>query len=549
MLSSPCFSASLPLAVGRLRLTATRDRLLCTHTGSPPRAVDPAAVGKTVTNKPVAEKAPVTSGKTFRVLDPDTPASQLPPPPPVHRSVPTFGILLENKLGLSTAASRAARYNGIYTSDFFISPMHLVTDADAITEQARHPSLFGTAGASEPLEDAFGADSILHVEGAQHDFVRGTWSPAFNRKIFPLYFAILQEKIDAAWAQMADRTAAGERVLLDPAVREMYLSAIVRLSTGIELDGDEAGELRKNFGTFQNLMFAKGVPILHARGERAKAGLLKILQDTVEDYLVSRAAAIEKLRAFGDDVSEAVKGLAVGEFNVMLIFIARSPLQTGAGAHRDPVWFKRIAEWMVGFWFAAFGTASVTTISSCFELGMDQSIADVLVAEQEALVADAGGSRTVTFEQAMNQMPLMKSYTTEILRLRPVAMGVFRQARQDTEVLGRLVKEGDIVYQDFLAAMTDADRYPDPLAVRPDRFLPHTGQAPPPRIFTFGAPGSPHYCLGASLAGLMMNCALGTLLRDYTLELDPQQSRGYEFLPEIVPSSRVIVKNLKRRKA
>lgn len=542
MLSPLSFAASQPLSIYPPPVAATRRRLLCTLEGSPPRTTDPTVAAKTLT-----EKAALASGKTFRVLDPDMPAEQLPPPPPVYRSLPKMGILFENKFGLSTPASRAARYGGIYTSDFFVNRMHFVTDADAIYELVQNPALFGSKGSSEAMEDAFGSDAMLHKDGPEHEAARAVWAPVFSRKIFPLYFAVLQEKIDAGWARMADATAAGERVLIDPAVRQMYLSAIVKLSTGIEMEADEASELRENFQTFQNLMFLKGVPVLYGRGQRAKKTILRILEEVIEDYLASRADVIEKLRAYGDNVPEAVKGMAGGEFNVMLLFIAHSPLKTGHGAPRDPVWFSRIAEWMVGFWFAAFGTASVTTISSCFELGMDARIANMLAAEQDALVVDAGGEHKISFEQAMGGMPLLQSYTTEILRLRPVAFGVFRRARQDTEVLGHMVKDGDILYQDFQAAMTDAGRFPDPFVLRPDRFLPRTGQAPPPRIFTFGVPGSPHYCLGAALAGLMMNCALGTLLRHYTLELDPRQSRDYKTLPEIVPKSQVVVNRLKRR--
>ena len=63
----------------------------------------------------------------------------------------------------------------------------------------------------------------------------------------------------------------------------------------------------------------------------------------------------------------------------------------------------------------------------------------------------------------------------------------------------------------------------------------------------FGDPKSPHYCIGAALAKVLIKTNISVLLREYELVLDPNQSKNYKDFPDNSPSSEVIVQKLQKK--
>ena len=106
----------------------------------------------------------------------------------------------------------------------------------------------------------------------------------------------------------------------------------------------------------------------------------------------------------------------------------------------------------------------------------------------------------------------------EVLRLEPPFQLVTRRALADVEVGGVVLPEGCRVVLLLAAANRDPDRFPDP-----DRFVPGRSG----RHLAFGA--GVHYCLGAPLAKLEADVALGALARrlvDPELVADPPRYRA-----------------------
>lgn len=141
-------------------------------------------------------------------------------------------------------------------------------------------------------------------------------------------------------------------------------------------------------------------------------------------------------------------------------------------------------------------------------------------------------------------MPLLDSYITEILRLRPPAPAMIRTVARDVEILGYYVPKGSTVLCQFRIAHYDDTVYPSSNMILMDRFV---GKPKPPPVLSFGPPGSPHYCVGSALAKTMMKATFSTLLRQYLFELDPLQSRGYRFIPEMLPKSGAVVESITER--
>ena len=118
----------------------------------------------------------------------------------------------------------------------------------------------------------------------------------------------------------------------------------------------------------------------------------------------------------------------------------------------------------------------------------------------ERLVAEIdGGART----------PTCRAVVAESLRLRPVVPLAGRRLSSELRVNGHVLPPGTDVTPAIWLAHTRADRYPEPFAFRPERFL---EQAPATYAWIpFG--GGVRRCLGAAFAEMEMRVALAEILR------------------------------------
>jgi cytochrome P450 len=121
----------------------------------------------------------------------------------------------------------------------------------------------------------------------------------------------------------------------------------------------------------------------------------------------------------------------------------------------------------------------------------------------------------------------------ETLRLRPVILGVGRVVRDEPfEVGGYLIPPGVEINPSIGAIHRRSDRYPDPQAFRPERFL--SDDAPDTYSWLpFG--GGTRRCLGASFATFEMKIVIRRVLERARLEPvgRPEKGvrRGITFVP------------------
>lgn len=112
---------------------------------------------------------------------------------------------------------------------------------------------------------------------------------------------------------------------------------------------------------------------------------------------------------------------------------------------------------------------------------------------------------------------LMKPAVEEFLRYySPLTLATFRWAREDVEYGGKLMRRGDQIIVSLSAANRDEESFLQP------ELLDITRQENRHLAFSKGI----HYCLGASLARLEGQIAIGTLLRrlpDLGLQVEPEE--------------------------
>ena len=282
-------------------------------------------------------------------------------------------------------------------------------------------------------------------------------------------------------------------------------------------------------------------------GLKTRDALVEILCDIVRDNLQKNRALIERLRGYGEDelVRQVTKEIRSGvdNINVLLITITSSTLSTDPRSKPDEEEVMNVAVSMCLLWLAGNATSAAASQSITYELGKRPDHVAQLVAEQEALIAAEGGSRELTFEQTI-KMPLLHSYITEICRTRPPVSRNFRLAARDMEIGGYYVPKNTYISCDFFNAHMDENIYPRASEIIIDRFLDRKNARP---ILSFGPPGSPHYCLGGTLAYTVIKTTFATLLRNYEFKTDPTQSTNLQYYPEVLPKSGTIIESFWKR--
>ena len=125
------------------------------------------------------------------------------------------------------------------------------------------------------------------------------------------------------------------------------------------------------------------------------------------------------------------------------------------------------------------------------------------------------GHRVPTAARLLD-LPLMERVIQESMRLYPPVWWLARIAQTDTELLGRRLPRGTMVFLHLRQVHRDPDAWQEPDAFRPDRFLPGpTATRHRYAYLPFGA--GPRMCVGARLATLQMRAALVGILQRFRL--------------------------------
>lgn len=516
-------------------------------------AAPPPPPSPTPTSDASPALAPTPAPPTLCSPSPSTPLLET----PRHRRVPLLGALWDTFVRRVTGVALAARYGPVFHSDLFGVPCVIINDHAAVGACYRSPA-FVSHGAYPPsFTRTFGPDTLLFIDGPPHAAKKATVAPAFSPQLFPLYFETVQAAATTFWERAAAElaTAPSGKVKLEELVKDHYFSIFLNVTTGGAYTTDGAtpqaqyAAMRDQF-----ILVTKGFispPFTRAfrRGIASREALMRTISTLVSERLATRADTIERLRSArsGNVIRAAKADLRGGRVDLLTVLCASSPLRTGPGVEHDPAQLHELAELVLLLWNAGYATQSLSTLCCVFEAAGDRTIWRRLRDEQAGLVRQ---HRSLTLEQiSKEQMPLLDSFISEVLRIRGPIPAFFRRVAEDVVVLGHKIEKGAIVVLDSQAAHFDPRIYPDPNTFNIERFLDDgTGQRPPPPIYSFGPVGGEHSCMGVAFARMSMKATLATMLREYDLELDPNQSTDYLLLPEVLPASGVVLSRLEKRK-
>jgi sterol 14-demethylase len=169
----------------------------------------------------------------------------------------------------------------------------------------------------------------------------------------------------------------------------------------------------------------------------------------------------------------------------------------------------------ISMMFAGHHTTSGTAAWTLIELLRHP--AELEAVERELGELYAGGAE-VSY-QALREMPRLESAVKEALRLHPPLILLLRVAKEDLEVDGFTIREGQMVGASPSVSNRIPEDFPDADAFDPSRYLVprEEDRANPWTWIPFGA--GRHRCVGAAFAMMQLKAIFSVLLCDWEFEL------------------------------
>jgi cytochrome P450 family 135 len=396
----------------------------------------------------------------------------LPPGPAEPPVVQTLRWLLRP---IAFMNSCRRRHGDAFSVQFlgFESPMVMLSDPEAIRAlyTAREHRL--PPGRTVALAPVVGPRSLLLLEGAEHLARRRLMLPPFHGERMRGY----EQTVADVVARDVGTWPVGRTFALHPHMQAVTLEVILRAVFGVT-DPDRRGRLSRALGRLLATTASPGLQfgVLLAR-RFGGPDPLERLQAQLGEIDALLAAEIAERRA---DPREDILSLLV-----------TARFEDGA-----PMDDAEVRDQLMTLLLAGHETTA-TALAWTFDLLLRHPpVLARLVEELDDGEEDA----------------YLRAVVTESLRLRPVVPLAGRRLASELRADGHVLPPGTDVTPAIWLAHTRADRYPEPFAFRPERFL--DGGPSTYAWVPFG--GGVRRCLGAAFAEMEMRIVLEELLRRRT---------------------------------
>jgi cytochrome P450 family 135 len=399
--------------------------------------------------------------------------SALPPGPSEPPLVQTLRWLLRP---ISFLESCRRRYGDVFSVSFlgFQTPMVMLSDPEAIRALYSVPGHSLPPGRTIALQAIMGSRSLLLLEGREHLARRRLMLPPFHGERMRAYEATVREVV----ARDVERWPEREAFALHPRMQAVTLEVILRAVFGVT---DRARRAQ--------LADAVGRLLAGTSSARVQFGVLLFRRFGGPDPLAAMAALRREI--------DGMLGAEIAERRADPREDILSLLVTARFEDGEPMDDAEIRDQLMTLLLAGHETTA-TALAWTFDLLLRHPhVLERLIGEIEA-----GGHEAY-----------LRAVVAESLRLRPVVPLAGRRLSEELRVNGHVLPAGTDVTPAIWLAHTRADRYPEPYAFRPERFLEHA-----PATFAwvpFG--GGVRRCIGAAFAEMEMRVALAEILTRRTL--------------------------------
>jgi cytochrome P450 len=159
--------------------------------------------------------------------------------------------------------------------------------------------------------------------------------------------------------------------------------------------------------------------------------------------------------------------------------------------------------------YGAFNAIDYVTTTALYELGRDPKLLSNIRKELNSVLGD----KELATREDLPQLPLMRGFILEILRIYPVAMGVARQTGAAIKLGGEELPAGTEVMILLHAVHHHPDYWDEPKRLLPSRWA----DSDAPRVPYSYAPflDGLRKCIGRSMAEMQLLTILTTIVRNY----------------------------------
>jgi cytochrome P450 len=403
--------------------------------------------------------------------------------------LPIIGNLMTFRSDRLALQEQAAAVGPIARVQIAHFPIYIVTDADLAHEVLVDQAAKFTKSAGLQFLRPMLGDGLVTSEGATHKRHRKLLAPAFAPKRLAAYGEVM---VDETRRQM-ERWHPGDRIDLGHEMMELTLAIAGRTMFGADVRSDAA-------------QVARGLEL----GMRAQLANLKAIVPIDYKWPLPRHRKMRRAVRMLDEVvyrlieEGRVRGTDKGDV-LSILLLARDD---DGSALTD----LEIRDEVMTLLLAGHETTANALTWAWYELARNPAVLDRLVAELAQL-----GGRLVTIND-LPALPWNLAVLEEAMRLHPPVYMMGRQAAEDVTIGGHHLPAGAIVVINIRGMHRRADYYPDPLAFRPERFLPDAKKTRPrDQYMPFGA--GPRVCIGSHFALLEGQLALATMAREARFKL------------------------------
>lgn len=373
-------------------------------------------------------------------------------------SLPAHGDLVEIRLGPRRA--------------------YLAAHPELVHHVLVNPRVYDKGGVFDKARQLLG-NSLSVSRGEDHRLQRRLIQPAFRPDRIAAYTAA----VAADTRTVADAWRPGQTVDVSDAMHALLMRVAARTLFSAGLDEATVEEARQclrtvSHGIYKRTMAPLGVmEKLPTPGNRAYDRANMRLRQIVREM-------IDRRRARSGD------GEGAGDGNDMLSTLLRAELPDGTGGLTD----QQILDQVVTFLVAGSETTA-STLAFVFHLvGTRPDVERRLHAE----VGEVVGDRAPGYDD-LPGLRYTRNVITEALRLYPPSWMAMRVTATDSELAGRRIPAGAMIFYSAYALHHNPELFPDPETFDPGRWDDERAeQVPRGALLPFGA-GS-HKCIGDVLA-------------------------------------------------
>ncbi|HVO70852.1 MAG TPA: cytochrome P450 [Aggregatilineaceae bacterium] len=413
------------------------------------------------------------------------------PPGPDHNVFQAArSTLRQQRDRLGFLVDMAKTYGEICHFHTGLRDIYLVTHPDYVREVlVEQADKFNRTTPAKRAMGKYLGQGLLVIDGDLHRRERRLAQPAFHHQRIEAYAEVMVRYTQ----QLVDQWQPGQ-------ARDVSLD-MTRLTSGIvakclfDADvSDDAQEIARSMSILQEAALRQFL-LFGSLRSRLPSAVTRHEREAVEslDRLIYRI--IDQRRVSDEDR---------GDLLSMLL------MATDDDGARNSI--QQIHDEVITLFIAGHETTSNALVWAWYLLSQNREVAARLRQE----LADVLRGRAPT----LDDFPRLAHCTMiirETLRLYPSAWAISRQAIEDLDIGGYLLKAGSVLITSPYITHRLPRYFPDPECFRPERFAPGEQSLPRFAYFPFG--GGPHICIGQSFAMLEAVLILATIAQRYTLEL------------------------------